>query len=394
MRVGDVHLSYCSNIHPAHGWAETLHVLREPVRRVKADLSPDAPFGVGLRLSAEAARTLVHTPGELSRLRGELDDAGLYVFSLNGFPYGPFHGAPVKARVYEPDWRAPERARYTTELTAVLEALLPAGVTGSISTVPGCFAPSADSATGPVIGKALREQAIALAGIAQRGGPEIALALEPEPCCLLETIEQTVAFFQAHLLGAAAIGEVADALGVRHAQAETAIRRHLGVCLDTCHAAVEFEDPIACVDALVSAGIRIAKVQATTGLCVQPVDAARVRALHAFADPVYLHQVVARRGDELVRHLDLPEAFAAFEAGAHDDEWRVHFHVPVFLAEAPPFHNTQGFLARCLPAAIAAGCTHVEVETYTWDVLPAEHRAGSVEAAIAREIRFTRELLP
>lgn len=390
MRCGGVHLGYCSNIHPAHSWAQTREVLCGPIPRVKAEVSPEAGFGVGLRLSGEAARELRENPGALATLQEILSSEDLYVFTLNGFPYGPFHGQAVKAQVYRPDWREPERERYTADLVEVLAAIMPPGELGTISTVPGCFAPDADADAPERIADALRRQVARLHALHRARGTEIALALEPEPCCLLETIAQTVAFFEAHLLSAAAVDDVARAISEPRAAAEAAIRRHLGVCLDTCHAAVEFEEPRESVAALERAGIRIAKVQATTGLCVRPVDDAAIGALQRFADGVYLHQVVAQREGELRRFVDLPDAFAAYAAGARHDEWRVHFHVPVFLADPTPFRNTQTFLAEALPAAIAAGCTHVEVETYTWDVLPPEHRAGSVEAAIARELRWTR----
>ena len=137
------HLTYCTNIHPGESWAEVREALRTHVVGVKQRVCPAAPFGVGLRLSAQAAEELVVTH-ELDRAKGELDDAGLYVFTLNGFPYGAFHGARVKERVYRPDWLEDERVSYTGVLARVLAALLADGTQGSISTVPGCFAERAE----------------------------------------------------------------------------------------------------------------------------------------------------------------------------------------------------------------------------------------------------------
>jgi sugar phosphate isomerase/epimerase len=391
MRRGEVHLSYCSNIHPAQTWAETREVLRGPVPRVKAALSPDAPFGVGLRLSGEAAAGLRADDPRAWRQR--LADAGLYVFTLNGFPYGRFHGAPVKAQVYRPDWREPARVAYTRDLIEVLAALLPDGVDGSISTVPGCFRAHADAAARATVAQALRTIVADLARLERERGIEIVLALEPEPACMLETTAEAIAFVQS-MQTRDSIDALAGTLGSTTAQAESALARHLGLCLDTCHAAVQFEDPVRTVQDIARAGIRIGKVQATTGLCIEPVDTAAIEAVEAFADAVYLHQVVARYGTALTRYDDLPEAIDAYRRGIPADEWRVHFHIPVFEHRPEPFANTQDFLHRCLPEAIAAGCRHVEVETYTWDVLPPALRSDDVVDAIVRELEWTRDALP
>lgn len=391
MRVGDVHLTYCSNIHPAQTWAETKAVLEGPVAAVKQRVAPDEDFGVGLRLSAEAARQLREAGA--AAVREELAAAGMYVFTLNGFPYGPFHGEPVKAQVYRPDWQADERVAYTEDLIAVLADLLPEGTAGSISTVPGAFRADVGDGGRAAIGQRLRRVAATLVALSRQRGIDITLALEPEPACMLETTPDAVAFFVEHLLSANALRDFAARIGGSKADAEDALHRHLGVCLDTCHAAVEFEDPATAVSLLRTAGISIAKLQATTGLRIAPVDAAAVQAVAAYADDMYLHQTVARRGETLTRYVDLPEAIAAFEAGTAADEWRVHFHIPVFEAEPAPFSNTQGFLSACLPAAVEAGCRHVEVETYTWQVLPPALREGPVQDAIARELLWTKERL-
>ena len=392
MRIGDVHLGYCSNIHPAETWAQTRAVLEGPVAAVKQRVAADEDFGIGLRLSARAASEL--RAAGAAGVREQLAARGMYVFSLNGFPYGPFHGEPVKAQVYRPDWREQERVAYTDDLIAVLADLLPDGEGGSISTVPGAFRADIDDAGHGTIAENLRRVAATLVQLSRARGIDIALALEPEPACMIETTPEAVGFFAEHLLSRASLANFAAKIGTDERDAEAALRRHVGVCLDTCHAAVEFEDPATAVGLLRTAGIRIAKLQATTGLAIAPVTADKVAAVAAYADDVYLHQTVARRGQTLTRHVDLPEAIAAFEAGAAADEWRVHFHIPVFEAEPAPFANTQAFLAACLPAAIEAGCRHVEVETYTWQVLPPALRAGPVEDAIARELSWTKERLP
>lgn len=389
-----VHLTYCSNIHPGETWAQTRANVRERITAVKARVAPEQSFGVGLRLSAAAARELRQIAGERDRFADELQALGLYVFTINGFPYGRFHGTRIKEAVYRPDWREPARLHYTEALVEILAGLLPPGVEGSISTVPGGFGPELASETARErVAAQLLECAAGLWRRRQAGGPSIVLALEPEPGCLLETTHDAVAFFERYLLGPAAQAEIARRTGLTREKSEAAIRHHLGVCLDTCHAAVEFEEPREALARLQAAGIRIAKVQITAGLRLDSVSPATVEALAAYADPVYLHQVVAQTDQGRVDFLDLPEAIAAYTEGRHRArQWRVHFHVPVFRRELPPFSSTQDFLGPTLEGVLGEGlCRHLELETYTWSVLPPTHRAQSMTAAIEQELRWVLE---
>jgi hypothetical protein len=388
------HLTYCTNIHPGESWAAVFENVRTHVLAVKRRVSPAAPFGVGLRLSAEAAGEL-RQPAELERFRDYLAANDLYVFTINGFPYGPFHGRPVKAAVYRPDWTESPRYRYTDELSELLAALLPEGLDGSISTVPGGFKRDIHGAEQSAqIGRALLTQAAALHALERRTGKTITLALEPEPCCLLETTSETLDFFERELWSRQALSWLAARVGVELGEAERLVRRHLGVCLDTCHAAIEFEQADATLDRLLAAGIRIAKLQLSAGLRLPAPTPDVLAALRAYDEPVYLHQVVARTpGGELLRFEDLPLAMASPAARAAE-EWRVHFHVPLYREELGLFTNTQAFLARVLERqAREAVSGQLEVETYTWDVLPAEQRQGGVDASIARELDWVRERL-
>jgi sugar phosphate isomerase/epimerase len=388
------HLTYCTNIHAGESWPEVLANIDTHVLAVKRKVCPERDFGVGLRLSAAASREL-SGPGELERFKSYLAQHGLYVFTINGFPYGPFHGAPVKEAVYRPDWSEDARTLYTAELAHVLAELLPEGQSGSISTVPGGFKPAL---VGPerlaAVARQLLDSAEALHRIERERGKHIVLALEPEPCCLLETTDEVVAFFRDHLLSDSSRARLAQRLGVDRAAAEAVVYRHLGVCLDTCHAAVEFEGPQAAVNALVGAGLRIAKVQLSTGLRLPELSQDALRALGAYVEPVYLHQVVARtKGGELLRYVDLPQALASAEALAAD-EWRVHFHVPLYREKLERFVNTQPFLADILALWKRAPFSEqLEVETYTWDVLPPEQQSGGVVTSIARELDWVMEQL-
>ena len=389
-----VHLSYCTNIHPGETWPEVRANLERYLVPVRERVAPGRPFGVGLRLSGEAARELA-TPQVLDELRAFLAAHDLYVFTINGFPYGPFHGRPVKEQVYLPDWLDPERLAYTDRLADILAALVPDEVEGTISTGPGAFAPrvhgDADQAR---MARAMIDHVALLVRIRNSTGRRIALALEPEPCCFLETIDETVAFFEQHLFSDVAVGALERMTGLTRADAEQAIRDHLGVCLDACHLAVEFEDPARVLSTLAAAGIRVPKVQVTAGLRVVIGDdaAATLDALGAFADDVYLHQVVERRQDgSLVRHLDLPQALAAARGvtGGGPREWRVHFHVPVFRDRYGLFEGTQEYVAELLRLIQERGASrHFECETYTWDVLPEEFRREGIVAGIAREVEW------
>lgn len=384
-------LTYCTNIHRGEEWPEVRGALEDRVLSVKRRVSPSAPFGIGLRLSRRAADALAE-PAELERFRAWLAEHDLYVLTLNGFPYGAFHGERVKERVYRPDWTERERLDYTATLARVFAELLPEGGRGSISTVPGGQKARVGRAEASVA-EALIDSAAHLHQVREQTGKTLTLALEPEPCCMLETIEETVAFFEAHLFSRAARERLTARTGA--ADPEAILRRHLGVCLDACHAAVEFEEPSAAVGALRHAGITIAKVQLSSGLRVRHVDAEALDVLARWSEDVYLHQVVARRGEALTRHLDLPEAIAdARRRSTPDDEWRVHFHVPIFHDRLGRFDGTRAFLDELLALHARDPFTEeLEVETYTFGVLPEALRDEPVEAAIARELRFARERL-
>jgi len=141
---GAFHLTYCSNIHPGESWPEVRAALGATLPAVRARLQVEGPLGIGLRLSAAAAEELERAES-LEEFRDFLRRGNYYVFTINGFPYGAFHGTRVKERVYLPDWRDPARIHYSDRLARILAALMDGGpdVTGTISTVPGAFRPTA-----------------------------------------------------------------------------------------------------------------------------------------------------------------------------------------------------------------------------------------------------------
>ncbi len=390
--AGRPHLTYCTNIHAGETWPEVRANLERYVLGVKARVAPDRPFGVGLRLSAQAAQTLA-APDLLAELRAWLDAQGLYVFTINGFPYGAFHGTRVKEAVYLPDWTDEARVAYTDRLATLLAGLLPDGADGTVSTVPGGFrGPATGEADLDRMADGMLRHAAALHALRARTGRTVALAVEPEPFCVMETVAETVTFFEQRLFSADACARLQALTGVAGGEAGAALRRHLTVCFDACHMAVEFEPPAQALRRFAAAGIRIGKVQVSAGLRVtfDGQDREALEALRPFAEGVYLHQVVERRGDRLTRYLDLPLALAAAsDGGAGRREWRIHFHVPLFRERLGRFENTQAYL-RDLLAILAREpiCPHLEVETYTWDVLPEEYRREDTVTAVAREVQW------
>ncbi len=241
-------LTYCTNIHPANGWAEVRANLEAYAPALKARYSPDAPFGLGLRLSAAEAREVL-TGGTLGEFRDFLDSQGLYVALINGYPYGHFSGEPVKAEVFAPDWRSEERVRYTLDLVEILAALLPEGTDGGVSTVPLSYKPWIAGEWQPIVAN-LGRVCDRLARLRQETGRMIHIDIEPEPDGLIETTAETLAFFTDRL------PQSVDA------------REHLRVCYDTCHFAVEYEDPAETFAAFERAGVRIGRVQISSALAV------------------------------------------------------------------------------------------------------------------------------
>jgi hypothetical protein len=391
---GNVHLTYCTNIHAGQSWQDIRASLDEYVPAIKSTVAQSQPMGIGLRLSGEAAAA-ARQPEALASFRDQLSALGAYVFTINAFPFGPFHGVRVKEDVYLPDWRDRERVAFTANSAAVLAGILPDGIEGSISTVPGAFKPNGRSSEAvAAMARNLMMAVADLVDLKRRTGKHIALALEPEPCCFLETTDESIAFFEGALLKPETLDMLGGITGVGRSEAEILLRRHLGICYDVCHGSVEYEDTVAALDRLLAAGIAIPKIQLSTAMRIPAMTKGLIDAVMRYNDGVYLHQSIVRRGDSLSRHVDLPDAVTAFGEGQADGEWRIHCHVPVFLADLGEISSTRSDLVATLAALRQrTRSSHLEVETYTWDVLPDNIRTGSKSADIAREIAFCRQEL-
>ena len=368
-----LHLGYCTNIHRGENWDETFAGLRDYTLEVRKHVCPDDPYGIGLRLSAEAARELSDAP-TMNAFRKWLDDENCYVFTINGFPYGKFHGTRVKEQVYSPDWTTKDRLDYTNLLFDILAELLPEGMEGSVSTLPGSFKEFITDE--PAQFAAISDNVLAcgehVAALSESTGKTLHLGLEPEPLGYFETSGETVAFFE-RMLGKADDRET--------------VLRHVGVKYDTSHLAVEYEDPADAIGNLRAAGVRISKLHLSSALKLAPTPEALDR-LSSFEEDVYLHQVVIREdsSSELRRYRDLGPALALDES-ERGDEWRVHFHVPVHAQPELVFGDTRDHIEGILDLLKAdpALCTHLEMETYTWEVLPKELHSESVVDQLVKE---------
>ena len=387
-----LHLTYCLNIHPGETWDENARAIREHATKVRDRVAPGRRFGLGLRLSRTAAGQLAR-PAALESFRAFLRDEDLYAFTINGFPFGAFHGGRVKERVYAPDWRQPERRDYTLLLAEVLGVLVPEGVSGSISTVPCSYAAWIQSpADVRAMAMYLLDSVVGLAGIEERCGRELHIGLEPEPDCHVQTVAQAVRFVEEELLGPFARDYLASRAKWDGATAERKVRRHLGVCVDTCHLAVQFEDPVEMLQLLQARGIRVSKIQLSAALRA-PDTATALADLPPFRDEVYLHQVRIRgAGGDIRTFPDLGAALDAARQGGVEGEWRVHFHVPLYAGSYGRLESTGAALTPEFFGRVARGAggvEHLEIETYTFHVLPEAIRPASIDESIAREYEWT-----
>jgi len=373
-----LHLAYCTNIHRGETWRETFDSLQNHAPAVRESVCPRAPFAIGLRLSHRAANELSDAK-TLLEFRKWLDKNSCYVFTINGFPFGRFHGGRVKEQVYRPDWTSPERLAYTNLLFDLLAEILPPDLEGSVSTLPGSFKEFIQTeAEGKMVRVNIWHCVEHVSRVSEKSKRKLHLGLEPEPLCLLENSSETISFF--------------EQMRAEHKN-DPRLNEFLGVNYDCCHFAVEFEEPHKAMSALCDAGIKISKIHLSSALKVRPTAEAR-RQLEKFADDVYLHQVVARdENGHLKFFRDLPDAlsFHPSPVTRHPEEWRVHFHVPLHAPAAPPLKNTNDHLLGVLDllAENPGFCSHLEMETYTWEVLPPELKSRSVAGQLAAEYDWT-----
>ncbi len=357
-------ITYCTNIHPGESWQEIFAAVSQYAPIVKDRVAPESPFPLGLRLSGRAADEMSNEDARL--FAGWCQEEGLYVRTVNGFPYGTFHHVPVKESVYLPDWRFVERLEYTKKLAKLMSIWLPEGMTGSISSVPVGFRTAIAPNDYPEIERHLQQALDFLDDLSQKTGQKILLSLEPEPGCVLETIPDVLDFF--------------SRIDLTLSQ-----RSFLAICFDCCHHALQYEKPADSLQLLADNDINIGNVQISSALRLEHHD---IGQLKRFQESCYLHQAVGRKSNgELMRYQDLDQAIR--DASTDFEEWRVHFHVPVFMDQAGDCGSTRFFLEEILP--LFPSEIPLEVETYTWTVLPPDLRRGTVIDSIVREIKWAEQ---
>jgi hypothetical protein len=401
MDLGKVgHLTYCTNIHAGESWEEVFQSLKDYVMPIKTKISPDKPFGIGLRLSNKASCDLTNNMN-LQIFKKWLDLNNLYVFTINGFPYGGFHGQKVKDQVHHPDWTTTERLAYTLRLAKILAFLLPENMDGGISTSPVSYKPWLDAEeenTERVFNSgsnhmfALVEE---LVKIKKSTGKVIHIDIEPEPDGLIENSGELVEYFKFYLIPEGK-EYLKKNLSLTSQEAKEAITDHIRACYDICHHAVAYEKPKEVFDKYQNAGIKIGKIQISAALKVLLADetkkAEALSKLKQFEESTYLHQVIERRNGKLYQYPDLTEAFKNFNS-KEIAEWRIHFHVPLFVNQYENLYSTQDDIIETLKLHSEKPVTnHLEVETYTWDVLPSKLKLD-LKSSIERELEWVKNIL-
>lgn len=396
----NLHLTYCSNIHAGESWDEVFISLRKNIPLIKKSISPTQSFGIGLRLSADAAEILL-TENHLDEFKKWLRENDCYVFTMNGFPFGNFHNAIVKDEVYKPDWTTNLRMEYTLDLINVLAELIPENSEAGISTSPLSFKPwIKDAKQLDFIMKSSCEHLMKcveeLFVLRQNTGKHIHLDLEPEPVCLLENSDETVFFFKNYLIPFGI-----NYFNAKHAmsdiEAKQIILDHVQVCYDVCHFAVEFEEPELVIRKFLEAGIKIGKVQISSALKVITDNNTNrneiLIAYSKFAESTYMHQTIAKDSKAKLHYFsDLPLALEQFKDEKFV-EWRTHYHVPIFMATYNELKSTQDDILLVLEILKKNKFTnHLEVETYTWEILPSEERL-EIDESIIRELNWVKQCL-
>ncbi len=390
------HLTYCTNIHPGIDWDHTFESLKKYVPKIRDEVSNNMPFGIGLRLSNKASEEL-GMGNRLIDFRNWLDNNQCYVFTMNGFPYGNFHNEEVKEMVHAPDWTTQERVSYTKRLFEQLTLLIPEGISGGISTSPVSYKHwhNSDSLVHTAFEKGARnltEIVLQLHKIEKETGKHLHLDIEPEPDGLLENSDEVVHFFTDHLLPIA-IDIIKERNGIEAKLAEEMVFRYINICYDICHFSLAYEAPDETLDKFAALGIRVGKIQVSSALKIIFNDADKEEiweSLARFDESTYLHQVTEKIGDHVKTYNDLP---IVLKNRKDFSELRAHFHVPIFLEKFDKLFSTQDHILKVIQYLKNHEVSnHLEIETYTWDVLPTALKTD-LTSSIVREIKWLKNRL-
>jgi hypothetical protein len=386
------HITYSTLVHPGDNWEQIWHSVNTYLPQVKARFAPSQKFGVCLRTSAPTAEALTQDPSKVADLKAFFADNDLYLYTANAFVYGVFKKQVIKEEVYEPDWRTEDRTQYTMQVANILAALAPEGIEPSIQSAPLGFKPRV---TGDDVVEAYTTNVIRvvahLVQLHKDKGKVVTLGLEPEPRCFLETTDETVNYFTKELFSGKTAQRLAKLTGLHEADAAEAMRTHTGVVFDIGHQSVGYEDIPVSLQKLVDSGIRIVKLQEAAAMHMPDVTQKTVDALQAFAKTIYLSQTCQKKDGKTTWFLNLEDAFEDWYKNPGPREWRTHFHVPVFLTDLGAFGTTRFALEQALAVHKKTPLSsHLEIETYTWDVLPDHLKTGDIVEYVTRELEWVK----
>ncbi len=359
-------------------------------------------MAIGLRVSNEASLELI-AQETLDSFKIWMKENNYYVFTFNGFPYGGFHRQRVKDEVHQPDWTTEARRDYTIRLFDIMSQLLPEGLDGGISTSPLSYRHWHNNSA--ELNKVWEKSTLHLIEVVahlhqlhKETGKVMHVDIEPEPDGMIENAEETLAFYKDWLLELGA-EHLESKLGISKGKAQEAILNHVRLCYDVCHFAVVYSDHAKVLKEFRDNGIKIGKFQLSAALKVALPSANKDRGevenvLRPFAESTYLHQVVEREATGSFRSFtDLPQALEQLHDASSGAEWRIHFHVPVFLSTYGKLESTQEDISQVLKLNDEHDyTTHLEVETYTWEVLPEDIHL-SLSESIARELQWVKATL-
>jgi hypothetical protein len=387
------HLTYSTLVHQTDNFEQLWKSVNTYLPAVKARFAPTQKFGVCLRTSAPSAEMLSQDPTKVADLKQFFKDQDLYLYTANAFVYGVFKKQVIKEDVYEPDWQTPERREYTKQVANLLAELAPEGINPSIQSAPLGFKPKG---TGPDIARAYTDNVVDvvahLVKLEKDTGKTVTLGLEPEPRCYLETTDETITYFQDYLFTPQTAEQLAKKTGLHAADAAAAMKKFMGIVFDIGHQSVGYEDIPASLHKLVAAGVPIVKLQEAASMHIPDVTQEKVDALQAFAKTIYLSQTCQLKDGKTQWFLNLEDAFEDWYKNPGKREWRTHFHVPVFLTElGHGFGTTRFGLEQALAVHKKTPLsTHLEIETYTWDVLPDHLKTGDIVEYVTRELEWVK----
>lgn len=426
-----VQTGYCTNVHAGKNLETVFANLREfslPVQEAMAKFrlentgasylgdsllepkKPDETLGLGLWFSETSVREALE-PENLAKLKDYLATHRIRPYTLNGFPQSDFHQLVVKHQVYLPTWFEPSRLEYTQQLIQLLDNLLPAGEMGSISTLPiGWGHPALTETQIEAVTRHWLELAKTLHRLKEETGRTILVAVEPEPGCAFTDSPSYRKFFTEQFLPR-----------LSNERERDLARSYITLCHDVCHAAVMYENQASELQQFFDLGMRVGKVQVSSAVDVDwsnmPPELREVAwsQLRNFVENRYLHQVHIQSGstpqsgsnpsasNSAARPLtmidDLPEAFAQYSAPPTSGQWRVHFHVPIYLPTLDALRTTQTEINKTLAILLPKVGSeqfptgHFEVETYAWTVLPEHLHAPNLSHGIALELQWFEKLL-